>query len=55
MGTLVNLSPGDKVNVKAEKKEGKWQVVGLSSQADRGRSFDEYLNDLEEEHKAHQR
>jgi hypothetical protein len=52
---LANLAPGDAVSIKVEKRDGKWQVVELQNSPDRGRSFDEYLNDLEEEQKAHRR
>lgn len=50
---LANLAPGDAVNVKVEKRDGKWQVVELLNLPDRGRSVDDFLNDLEEEQKAH--
>ena len=52
---LANLAPGDAVNVTVEKRNGRWQVVELLNEPDRGRSVDDFLSDLEEEQKAHKR
>lgn len=52
LNTLANLALGDETTIKVEKREGRWHIVDLANRADRGRPFEDYLKDLEEEQRA---